>query len=419
MLSYLVLLPLVLMLLRLPVALAMLAPSLVYIASEPRLNFGIVIQRTAGLLDSFPLLAVPMFILVGFIANEARLADRLIAALLAATGRVRGSIAYANVNASLVFSWMSGSAIADASALGSVVIPAMRRSGYRPGFAAAITAASATIGPVMPPSIPAVLDAVLTSTSVFSMFLAGIVPALLIFAGLSVYIFFYVRRVDLRETSDLNPDSRVKAMVAAAPILVAPVILLGGILTGRFTPTEASAVTSLYLLLIGVGLRWLSLAGIWRALSATISTLGRVMFIAAVGALYGYVLAREGVPSDVAAILKTITENPFLFLLMVNLALLLVGMFLEPTSALLVTVPVLFPIAQEFGVDPVHFGAIVILNLTIGLLTPPVGLVLYILGMVGDVRVSDIIASLWPMLIILLGVLVLITMFPAVPLIFL
>ena len=190
MFASMVLLPLALMLLRVPIALALLAPSVIYIASEPRLSFGILIQRTAGLLDSFPLLAVPMFVLVGFVANEARLADRMIAALLALTGRVRGSIAYANVNASLVFSWMSGSAIADSSAMGSVLIPAMERSGYRRGFAAAITAASSTIGPVMPPSIAAVLYAVLTGTSVFKMFLAVIVPAFLIFLCLSAYIFF-------------------------------------------------------------------------------------------------------------------------------------------------------------------------------------------------------------------------------------
>lgn len=405
---------LVLIALRVPVAIALLLPSLIYVAVEPQISLGIALQRVTAQLDSFPLLAVPLFILVGFIANVAGLADRLIAALLAVTSRVRGSLAYANVNASLVFSWMSGSAMADAAAMGSVLIPSMRRNGYRPGFAAAITAASSTIGPVMPPSIGAILYAVLSSTSIAGMFLAGVLPALVIFTALIVYVYVYVRGREELEPLAQAPESRLWPILAALPILVAPVILLGGILGGVFTPTEASAVTVVYLLLMSFAAGWLSVRGFGEALVKTASTTGQVMFIAAAGGLFSYVLAREGVPQDIAEQLLRITDNPIVFLLLLNVFLLIVGMFLEPASALLITVPVIYPVAMAFGVDPLHLGIIVIFNLTLGLLTPPVGLVLYLLSNVGEVAFSEVLRATWPLLVPLFAALILITYAPPV-----
>lgn len=405
---------LLLIALRVPVAIALLLPSLIYVAVEPQISLGIALQRVTAQLDSFPLLAVPLFILVGFIANVAGLADRLIAALLAVTSRIRGSLAYANVNASLVFSWMSGSAMADAAAMGSVLIPSMRRNGYRPGFAAAITAASSTIGPVMPPSIGAVLYAVLSSTSIAGMFLAGVLPALVIFLSLIVYVHIYVRNQEGLQPLAQSPDSRLRPILAALPILAAPVILLGGILGGIFTPTEASAVTVVYLLLMSFAAGWLSVRGLGEALVKTASTTGQVMFIAAAGGLFSYVLAREGVPQDIAEQLLRITDNPIVFLLLLNVFLLVVGMFLEPASALLITVPVIYPVAMAFGVDPLHLGIIVIFNLTLGLLTPPVGLVLYLLSNVGDVAFREVLRATWPLLFPLFAALILITYAPPV-----
>jgi tripartite ATP-independent transporter DctM subunit len=407
---------LLLLAIRVPVGFAMLLPSLLYVGLEPRITTGVALQRLAALLDSFPLLAVPLFIMVGFIANAAGLADRLIAALLAVTGRVRGSLAYVNVNASLVFSWMSGSAMADAAAMGSVLVPAMRRNGYSPAFAAAITAASSTIGPVMPPSVASVLYAVLSGTSVASMFLAGVVPALLIFFILTAYVYIYSRNRPELVVERPSANQMVKDIVGALPILVAPVVLIGGILGGIFTPTEASAVTVVYLIVVSFALGWMTPGKFYQALVSTAGTTGRVMFIASVGGLFSYVLAREGVPKAAAELLLAITDSPVLFLLLLNVFLLVVGMFLEPASALLVTVPVLYPVAMEFGVNPIHLGIVVVLNLTLGLLTPPVGLVVYMLSMVGKVPFGEIMKALMPMLLSLFLVLLVVTYWPALSL---
>jgi tripartite ATP-independent transporter DctM subunit len=401
-----------LLILRVPVAIALLLPSLFYTLYEPYISLGVALQRITAMLDSFPLLAVPLFILVGFIANVAGLADRLVAALLAIMGGVRGSLAYVNVNASLAFSWMSGSSMADAAALGSVMIPTMRRNGYDPAFSASITAASSMIGPVMPPSIGAILYAVLSGTSIAAMFLAGVLPALVIFAALMIYVFFYVRgRDDLKLERRPNREI-VRAVGAAIPILIAPIILLGGILGGIFTPTEASGVTAVYLLILSFSAGWMNLRKFYQALSQAAGTTGQVMFIAAAGGLFSYVMAREGASQQIATLLQQITEDPLVFLLLLNLFLLVVGMILEPASALLVTVPVLYPIALEYGIDPMHLGIIIIFNLTLGLLTPPICLVLYLLSSVGKVPFRDVLRATVPLFIPLFGALILITYVP-------
>jgi|SRR5690625_639144 len=403
----------VLLLLRVSVAFAMLAPSLVYIALQPRITMGVALQRLSALLDSFPLLAVPLFIFVGFLASSSGLADRLINALLIITGRIRGSLAYANLNASLVFSWMSGSALADAAALGSVLIPSMRRNGYEPGFAAGITAASSTIGPIMPPSIAAVLYAVLTGNSVAATFFGGVVPALMIFVALTIYVYFYSRNKE-GLTAELVPrDEAVRTVLSALPIMVAPIILLGGILGGIFTPTEAAAVTAMYLLVLSIVFRWLTLKGLYEALQGTAATTGRVMLIASAGALFSYILAREQFPQQAAELFISISDQPWVFLLMLNVFLLIVGMVLEPASALLVTVPIFYPVAMSYGINPIHLGVVVIFNLTLGLLTPPVGLVLQMLAQVGKMTFARVLRATVPMLIILLLILLLVTYVPA------
>lgn len=397
---------------RVPVAFCLLLPSMLYVTFEPRLTLGIAIQRSTALLDSFPLLAVPLFILVGFIANAAGLADRLIQALLGIFGRVKGSLAYVNLNASLVFSWMSGSAMADAAAMGSVLVPAMRRNGYDPAFAAAITGAASMLGPVMPPSVGAVIYAVLTGTSIAALFAAGVLPALLIFIALCIYVYLYVRRRPGLVVERQSPRETLIACLKAVPILGAPVILLGGILGGIFTPTEASGITVAYLILLGLAARWMTVSRLYLAFRESAVTTGRVMLIAAAGSLFSYVLARENVPQEIAAYLKSITTDPLIFLLLLNVFLLVIGMILEPAAGMLITIPVFFPIAMEFGVDPVQLGIIVVFNLSIGLLTPPIGLVLVILSSVGRVPPSDMMRATWPLFIPLGGALLLITYVP-------
>jgi tripartite ATP-independent transporter DctM subunit len=397
---------------RVPVSFALLLPSMVYVGLEPRISLGVAMQRAAALLDSFPLLAVPLFILVGYVANAAGLADRLIQALLALVGRVKGSLAYVNLNASLVFSWMSGSAMADAAAMGSVLVPAMRRNGYDPAFAAAITGAASMLGPVMPPSVGAVVYAVLTGTSIAALFAAGVVPALLIFFALAVYVFFYVRRREGLTVERMPRREAVRACVAALPILLAPVLLLGGILGGIFTPTEASGITVAYLILMSLVAGWLTLPRLYLAFRESAVTTGRVMLIAAAGGLFSYVLSRENVPAQIADFLQGISTDPYVFLLLLNVILLVIGTVLEPAAGMLITVPVFFPIAVEYGIDPVQLGIIVVFNLSIGLLTPPIGLVLVVLSSVGSVPPRDVMRATWPLMIPLVIALLLITYVP-------
>lgn len=403
----------ILLMLRVPVAFAMLLPSLGYIFWAPRISMGVALQQITALLDSFPLLAVPLFILVGAVANVAGLTDRLMTALLVLTGRIRGSLAYANVNSSLVFSWMSGSALADAAALGSVLIPSMKRNGYDPAFAAALTASSSMISPVMPPSISAVVYAVLTGSSVAATFFGGVIPALLIFLVLTIYVYFYTRKRPGLTVEPIPREHAVPALLAALPICGAPIILLGGILLGFFTPTEAAAVTAMYLILLSLGCRWLSLRGLWKAISGTATTTGQVMVIACAGALFSYIMAREQIPQHAAAFLTSITENPYLFLFLLNIFLLIVGLVLDPPSSLLVTVPIIYPIAIEYGIDPIHLGVIVIFNLTLGMLTPPVGLVLQMLAAVSNQSFGAVVKAIMPMLGMLFIALLIVTYVPA------
>lgn len=407
---------LVLLVLRVPVAFAILIPCLGYVLMDDSLTVGIVLQQVAGTLNSFPLLAVPLFILVGFVADQAGMADRLVRALLAVFGRIRGSLGYVNVAGCLTFSWMSGSATADAAAMGSVMVPAMRRNGYKGGFATGLTGAASMIGPIMPPSVGAILFAVLAGVSVGDMFLAGVLPALAIAAALWAWVWLHTRRQTGLTSEPPARGEKVRSVLAAMPVLATPVVILGGILGGVFTPTEAAGVAAVYLILFGLASRWLSLAGLYRALAETAMTTGRVMLIAAAGGVLAYVLAREGAATTVADALMAFTDDPWLFLLLVNIVLLIVGMFLEPASALLISVPVVLPIALEFGVDPIQLGTMMILNLSIGLLTPPVGLVLYVLSSVGEVPLRDVVRGTLPTLVPLGAALLLITYVPTVTL---
>jgi tripartite ATP-independent transporter DctM subunit len=407
---------LVLLALRVPVAFAILIPCMFYVLVDPALSMGIILQRVTASLNSFPLLAVPLFILVGFIAEASGMADRLIRALLTLFSRIRGSLGYVNVAGSLTFSWMSGSATADAAAMGSVMVPAMKRNGYDPAFATGLTAAGSMIGPIMPPSVGAIIYAVLASVSVGDMFIAGVVPAFVIAAALFVYVWFYARKRSELTTVTLGRREKVSAVLQALPVLVTPVIILGGILGGVFTATEAAAVAAVYLIVVGFATRWMTFERFRHALSETAATTARVMLIATAGGVLGYVLARENAPAQIADALLSVTESQVLFLLIINVLLLVLGTFLEPAPALLITVPVILPVALEYGIDPVHLGIIVVLNLSIGLLTPPVGLVLYVLSNVGDVPMRDVVRGTLPAMVPLVVTLLIVTYIPSLAL---
>lgn len=404
---------LVLLLIRVPVAIAMLLPCLVYVAWSPDITLGVALQRCMASINSFPLLAVPLFIMTGYLSNAGGLADRLFRLLLCLFGKIPGSLGYVNVISSLLFSWMSGAAIADAAGLGSVLVPAMKKRGYDEGFALGLTGASSLIGPIMPPSIPAIVYAVTAGVSVGALFFAGVLPALVMTAILSLFVFVDARRNPMRDEATAPQIPLRTAVGAALPVLLTPVIILGGILGGVFTPTEAAAAAVMWVLFLSVCYRSLSFKAFHGVLVQTASTTGAIMLIVSAAGLFGWVIAREQGPQAVTEAMLQLTDNPYVFLLLINVALLVTGMLLEPVAGLLITVPVLLPAALEFGIDPLQLGIVMILNLVLGLLTPPVGLVLYVLSSVTGSSVQQVIRGTVPFLIPLLITLLLITFVPA------
>jgi tripartite ATP-independent transporter DctM subunit len=366
--------------------------------------------------DSWPLLAVPLFILVGVTANRAGFAERVFDFALALLGPIRGSLGYVNIGVSLGFSWMSGAALADAAGLGKVEVPAMLRRGYPRRFSVGITAASTLIGPVMPPSIPAVIFASIAAVSTGALFAAAVVPALLLASGLAIAVFIWsLRHPELCGEAMSGARIRTAAIRVVGP-MGAPVIILGGILGGFFTPTEAAGVGAVYLLLLGFAYRVLRPRDVVRILREAAVTTASITLILAASTLLGWILARERVPLMVAEALLGVTDSPFVFLLLVNLVLILLGAVIEPTSALVISVPILLPIALQFGVDPLHFGVVVILNLMIGLLTPPIGAVLFVISAVTKTSVHETFLGTAPFLIPLLAVLLLVTFVPGLAL---
>ena len=407
---------LVLLLLRLPVAISMLLPCLLYVVWSPDITLGVALQQTVSPINSFPLLAVPLFIMTGYLSNAAGLADRLFRMLLTLFKGVPGNLGFVNVFSSLMFSWMSGAAIADAAGLGSVLVPAMKKRGYDEKFALGLTGASSLIGPIMPPSIPAIVYAVSANVSVEKLFFAGVIPALVLTSILCVFVHRDAKKNPLREEASVLNLTVLEAIQSAIPVLLTPVIILGGILGGVFTPTEAAAAAVMWILILSLCYRSLSFQAFQGVLVKTTTTTGSIMLIVAAAGLFGWVIAREQGPQAVTEAVLQFTDNPFVFLLLINLALLVTGMFLEPVAALLITVPVVLPAAMEFGIDPLHLGIVMILNLVLGLLTPPVGLVLYVLSSVTGASVQSVTRGTVPFLIPLLITLLLITFVPALSL---
>lgn len=402
-----------LMLLRIPVAFSLLIPSLAYIATAKGITFTIVLQRMTSGIDSFPLLAVPLFIFMGNVANQAGITDRLFNFAQVALGHIRGSLGYVNVAASVLFSWMSGSAMADAAGLGKLEVPAMLKRGYDEKFSVGLTAASSVIGPIMPPSITAVVYGVVSGASIGGLFVAGIIPALMIAGILSLWVYFHARNKPHLKSPRASWKQLSNAGGSASLALLTPVIVLGGILGGFFTPTEAAGAAVLYMIVLGLAYRTLGWSSLRSILVSTAATTGVVMFIVASASIFGWVLGREQVPQLLTQSILALTDNPLIFLLLLNVLLLLLGMILEPNSAILIVVPVILPAAAVFDISPIHLGSVVILNLMIGLLTPPVGLVLYVLSSVTNIPFTRVAQGTSPFLVPLLVILALVTFLPA------
>ena len=397
-----------------PIGFAMLISGIAYLFAAGR-DVGLAGEQILnGLFNSFVLLAVPLFIFAANVMNAGTISDRLLAFCLAIVGRLRGGLAHVNVVASLIFSGMSGSAIADAAGVGKLIIDMMRREGrYSPGFAAAITAASATIGPIIPPSIPMVLYALVSSTSVGFLFLGGVLPGLMMAAGLMLVIAIVANRRGFPVEQPV-PLRRIPGLTLNAfPALMLPVILLGGIYGGATTPTEAASVAAAYaLLLAGLFYRALSLKGLVGLLVDSTRSSAVVALIIAGAFVFNYVIAVERIPNELAAFIDSLALSPLAFLLSVNLLFLLFGCFLDATTMLLVLVPLLMPAVRQLGIDPVHFGVVIVVNMMIGLITPPYGVLLFVINGLTGIPLRDMVREIWPFMLVLIAALLVMVLVP-------
>lgn len=407
----------VLMMMGVPIAFALLVPSLAYFVLIDDATASGALQRLVDGVDSFPLLAIPFFIAAGYLANDSGLAAKLFDFLLRALARVRGGLAYVNVLGSFGFSMVSGAASADAAGLGAVVIPASRRAGMNDGVTIGLTATSSVVGPVMPPSVPAIIYGVAAGVPIGAMFLAGIIPALMLTIGLLVGAWISCRKQANAPAAhsggaETSATSFVRLGMGALPVLIAPVLIIGGIVGGVVTPTEAGAAAAVYLIVLAVLQRRMGVADLLRTARRAMETSASILVVVAASSLFALVLTREQVPLAVTSWLTSATDSTIVFLLLVNVLLLVAGMVMDPISAQLVLVPILLPSALAFEVDPIHFGVIVILNLGVGLLTPPIGLVLYVMSSVAQVPIGVVFRGVVRFLPVLLIVLLLATYIP-------
>ncbi|AQU84390.1 C4-dicarboxylate ABC transporter permease [Halomonas sp. 'Soap Lake  len=401
-----------LVLLGVPFAFAILGTLTVLMSTgDLPYHIRIVSQQFFGGMESFPLLAIPLFILAGELMNEAGITHRIINLATAIVGRMKAGLAHVNIWASVIFAGLSGSAIADTSALGRVFVPAMEKEGYPRDFAAALTAASSVIGPIIPPSIPVIIYALTVSgVSVPGLFLAGIVPGLLLALGLSLYVYFFAG--DLGATKTRKQSRRHAFLHGLLPALM-PVFVVGAILAGIVTPTEAAAFAVVYALILGVVLyRNIKLVNLPGIFARAMRDSAVIMVIMGAVAAANWVLTFERVPNMLTEWALMNIDTQWTFLIAVILLLLVVGLFLEGIAAILVLVPILHPIAMALGIDPLHFGIIVIFNLMMGLITPPMGLCLFVADSVSGVGMGAIIRRILPMLAVQFLVLLLITFVP-------
>ena len=377
------------------------------------LPIDIVPQKLAQSINSFPLLAAPLFILMGNIMNSGGITDRIFAFATACVGWVRGGLCHANILASVIFAGMSGSAVADAGGVGALEIRAMKKAGYDAETAAAITAASATIGPIIPPSLPMVIYGVSADVSIGGLFLAGIVPGLLMAGALSAMVVAMARRKGMGREDFLGLRGLWRAYRRAHWALMTPVILFGGMMAGIMTPTEAAAVASVYALFLGlVVYREFDIRHLPKLVVDTVEVTGLVLALVMTAAALAWCLSISRIPQTVTPLIVEHLGHPLAFLLAVNALLLFVGCFMEALAAMLILIPILNPVAAQLGIDPLQFGVIFVLNLMIGTITPPVGVVLFITSRLAGISFEAMSRAILPWFLPLVGVLLALTLWP-------
>ena len=394
-----------------PVALALGLSSLSFLLLSKGIPLGIIAQRMFTGIDIFPFMAIPFFILAGELMNRAKITEKLVIFSDLCIGHFKGGLAHVNIVTSMFFAGITGSAVADTSAIGSMLIPAMKKKGYDADFSAAVTAASSVVGPIIPPSIPMVIYSLITGASVGALFLAGFFPGILLGLSLMVVTYIIAHKRNYKSSGKRAALSLILAALLKAIIpLLMPMIILVGILGGIFTATEASAVAVVYALLIGFFVyRNMKLKDLGPIFIATAKTTGVVFLVIATANIFNWLMAIENIPTKMALFFTTNISSKIVLLLVINVLLLFIGTFMDATAAMVITVPILIKITAPFGIHPVMLGAIVVLNLMIGLLTPPVGLCLFIAGNISGISLERTAKAVLPYLLVEIIVLMLVT----------
>lgn len=406
------------LLLGLPLFFCLLLTALVgFLFVDVNLFINILPQRFFGGMDIFSLMAIPLFILAGNLMNTSGMTPRLIRLANAMVGHLRGGLGHVNVVAGVFFAGVNGSAAADASALSSLLVPAMEKEGYSRKFAAGLTAGSSLIGPIIPPSIFMILYSSLTNTSVGELFLAGVVPGLLLALGFMAMNAIYAHKAGL-QTRHAKPAWRemFAALSGAATALVAPMLIVAGIVLGVVTPTESGALIVLYVAVIGLLRGQLSLQGFWASLRETVRLTGSIYAIIAAASVVNWLLNYTQVASAFAELLGPFSDSPTLILLVISAIIFICGMVMEEVSVLMLLTPIIVPVALAAGVDPVHLGLIFTLNITIAMITPPMGACLFIVATISKLDIIEMFKGIWPFVLMALGVLYLLIIFPSLTL---
>lgn len=398
-----------------PIAFSLGVASVATLEFASNLPLTLAAQRLFTGTDSFPLMAIPFFMLAGELMECGGISRRLFDFAHALVGFVAGGLAMVAVVAAMFFAGISGAAAADTAAVGAVSIPAMIRKGYHKGFAAAVQSAGGSIGVIIPPSIPMIIFGVVGGVSIGKMFLGGFIPGALIGGSLMMVSYFLARRAGYEREPFLGVKAIGRTFIGAFWALLMPLIILGGILGGIFTPTEAAVVAVLYGALVGFAVyRELRLKDLPKILAKAAISTSTVMLLIATANIFGWILTAERLPQSVAAYLVTLTSSPMVLYSLILVCLLVVGTFMETSASLIILTPVFLPVIQQFGIDPVHFGVVMVTALAIGMLTPPLGICLFISCNIAQIQLSEVIRYILPFLLVMIGVLLLMTYIPEI-----
>ncbi|MFA6850194.1 MAG: TRAP transporter large permease [Selenomonadaceae bacterium] len=403
----------VLLMIGVPIAFTLVLVSAAILFSVNNFNPQLIAQAVVFGANSFTLLAIPFFILAGEIMSYGGISKRIVAFVASLVGHVRGGLGYVVIIASTIFAGLSGSAVADAAALGAILIPMMVQMGYDRATSVALVCASAMIAPIIPPSVPLILFGVAGQTSIGRLFMAGIVPGLIIALALIVLWYFMAKRNNYPVGAKAKPIEVWESFKKSIFALFMPFIIVGGIRFGIFTPTEAGCIAVVYAFFISIFVyREMSIADVKAVLVGTSKTTGQVLLVAATAMSTAWVVTTAGVPQQVVLALHGFSDTPVLLLTIITIFLILLGMVMDSTPAILIFAPIFMPLIKTAGIDPVYFGIIMVLNLMIGLLTPPVGTVLFVGCGVGNVKLNDLVKKIWPFIVVEYGVLFLFILIP-------